>query len=433
MSKTLIRGGTVLTMGRANYSEADVLIDGDTIAEVGVGIRSRGADVVDATDTIVMPGFVDAHRHSWESLFRNVADEADASADDCGPHYQPDDVYAATLIGLLGAVEAGITSVVDWCGVAVGPDHVAAALQAHADSGIRSVFAHGAPTWGDVDWQQGLRATARAGADPLLTLAAGPREPRRQDLDSVGADWALARELGMRIHAHVGAKSSDSGAVSAMAERNLLDSDVTLVHCSHLDDGDLDALAASGASVALTPSSEMVAGLGAPPMQALIDRKIRPGLGVGDERGAPGDIFAQMRAVISLQHATLFDRKLAGQAGVPKPLTTREVIRYATSDGANAAGLGGVTGSLEQGKQADIVLLRTDRPNIAPVNDPIGAVVWGMDTSNVDWVFVGGRAVMRAGALDADVQRARDLATAAQQRVAAAAGLVAGAVPGGRK
>ncbi len=77
--------------------------------------------------------------------------------------------------------------------------------------------------------------------------------------------------------------------------------------------------------------------------------------------------------------------------------------------------------------QADVIVLRTDRPNVFPINDPIGAVVWGMDTSNVDWVFVGGRALMRGGVLQADVQRARDLAMAARERVFAASGLVVGA------
>lgn len=102
-------------------------------------------------------------------------------------------------------------------------------------------------------------------------------------------------------------------------------------------------------------------------------------------------------------------------------MSTRDVIRYATVDGAKVAGLAGVTGSLEPGMQADVIVLRTDRPNVFPVNDPIGAVVWGMDTSNVDAVFVGGRVVMRDGVLLADVPRARDLATAAHGRVLAAA------------
>jgi len=107
------------------------------------------------------------------------------------------------------------------------------------------------------------------------------------------------------------------------------------------------------------------------------------------------------------------------------------VIRHATVDGARAVGLGAVTGSLEPGKQADILVLRTDRPNIFPVNDPIGAVVWGMDTSNVDRVFVSGRPVMRGGVLDADVDRARNLATVARGRTRESSGAAPGTVSAG--
>ena len=107
------------------------------------------------------------------------------------------------------------------------------------------------------------------------------------------------------------------------------------------------------------------------------------------------------------------------------------MIRLATAEGARVAGLGGVTGSIEPGMQADIILLRTDRPNIFPINDPIGAVVWGMDTSNVDWVFVAGRALMRSGVLEANVEQARNLAATAQHRVTTAAGLAVGAAPKG--
>ena len=201
-----------------------------------------------------------------------------------------------------------------------------------------------------------------------------------------------------------------AGAISQLAARGLMGEDVTLVHCPGLDDADLDAIAASGASVSLAPFSEMAGGLGSPPIQQLIDRNVRPGLGIDDERVAAGDMFAQMRATISLQHVTVFELKLAGKAGVPRLMNTRDVIRSATVEGARVAGLGAVTGSLQPGMQADVVVLRTDRPNIFPVNDPIGAVVWGMDTSNVDWVIAGGRVLMRDGALQADAGRARDLA-----------------------
>ena len=137
-----------------------------------------------------------------------------------------------------------------------------------------------------------------------------------------------------------------------------------------------------------------------------------------------------MRSVISVQHATVFDLKLAGKAGLPHLMTTREVIRFATLDGARAIGLGSITGSLEVGKQADLIVLRADRPNIAPVNDPIGAVVWGMDTSNVDWVFVAGQPLMKGGTLTADQGWARDLAIRALDRLTGSAAALTTALTG---
>jgi 5-methylthioadenosine/S-adenosylhomocysteine deaminase len=203
---------------------------------------------------------------------------------------------------------------------------------------------------------------------------------------------------------------------------------VTFVHGGGLDDAALGAIASGGASISLTPSSEMAGGAGAPPNQELLDHDLKPALGVDDERIGPGDLFAQMRATISLQHATVFDRKLIGKAGLPRLMTTRDVIRSATVEGARAAGQQGVTGSLEPGMQADLIVLRTDRPNVFPINDPIGAVVWGMDTSNVDLVIAGGRVLVRGGRLETDVARVRALATAARERVL---GVTVGAVSGG--
>ncbi|MDX1448516.1 MAG: amidohydrolase family protein, partial [Acidimicrobiia bacterium] len=142
----------------------------------------------------------------------------------------------------------------------------------------------------------------------------------------------------------------------------------------------------------------------------------------GHTQIGPGDMFAQIRAAISIQHGHYFDLKLAGKGGLPNLLSTREVIRYATSDGARVAGLDD-TGSLEVGKRADLIVLRTDRPNIHPVNDPIGAVVWGMDPSNIEWVIADGKVVVREGELVADVDSVRQKAIDAVRRVSTAAGL----------
>ena len=144
-SKILLSGGCVLTLGAKtpNFTRADVLIDGETVAEIGTGLRARDAEQVDATDTIVMPGFVDTHRHAWRSLSRNVgAWPPDGGRPERGDAFRPEDVYAATLIGLLGAIEAGITTVVDWSPIRSDDALVDAALRAHADAGLRTVFVH---------------------------------------------------------------------------------------------------------------------------------------------------------------------------------------------------------------------------------------------------------------------------------------------------
>ncbi len=423
--RILIKGGTVLTLSKEvpNFDKADVLVADGVIEEVGENVRARDAEVIDASETIVMPGFVDTHRHLWKTLFRNSGESVESgggssAASVYGSRFEPEDVYAATLIGLLGAAEAGITTVVDWADLPPGLSYAESALQAHTDSGLRTVLALASPDRASaaVDVLQHLRSSRATGDRTLLAL--GARDPTRA-LDAVEEEWGGAREIGARVHAHAGTDPAAGGVIGGLGARGILGEDVTLVHCSHLDGADLDAIANSGAQVSLAPSSEMAIGLGAPPIQGLIDRGIRPGLAVDQEALSPGDIFAAMRATNSVQHATLFDLKLSGKGGIPNLLTTRDVIRYATVDGARVAGVGAVAGSLEPGKQADVLVLRTDRPNIHPVNDPIGAVVWGMDTSNVDWVLVGGHAVVRHGELVNGTDRARELAVASRERLSA--------------
>lgn len=420
--KLHLRGGCVLTLGArsSNLVEGDVVVDDGIVAEVGRGLRARDAEVVDATDTIVMPGFVDAHRHSWTSLFRNLGErggDTERLTAEVRDHYTPDDVYAAVLVGLLGAAEAGITTVVDRCDLPLDDASADALLRAHADSGLRTVIAAG-----QEPVTRELLTRLMDGAGPSTTIAYGSGQT---DLELLASDWGLARELGVRIHTHAATDAPGPGWVAALAERGLLGEDVTLIHHTALDDADIGAIAAAGASIVFTPSSEMATGHGAPPIQELMDHDLRPGLGIDLERVAPGDMFAQMRETISLQHATVFDRKLMGKGSLPRLMSTRDVIRFATLEGARTAGLGGVTGSLEPGMQADLIVLRTDRPNIWPINDAIGAVVWGMDTSNVDRVLVGGRTVLRDGALEADVAAMSAVAIESRERVSSAAGLVA--------
>ncbi len=287
-SKILLSGGCVLTLGAKtpNFTRADVLIDDGVVAEVGTGLRARDAEQVDATDTIVMPGFVDTHRHAWTSLFRNLGDVAagrrerrEASA----TRFRPEDVYAATLIGLLGAIEAGITTVVDWSPIRPDDGLADAALQAHADAGLRTVFVHAARTGTE---EQGSTAPAirRARGAPRptppgrsTTIAFGSDVPGANDLERVAAEWAWPVSSGCGS-THTSTRKppgperspSSPGAASWVRTSRSCTARRSTTRTSRRSPS-------SGASVSLAPSSEMAGGLGTPPIQSLIDRDIRPG------------------------------------------------------------------------------------------------------------------------------------------------------------
>lgn len=397
--RTLIRGGCVLTLGNApNLPRGDVLIEDDRVAEVGPAIRARDAEVLDATDAVVLPGFVDAHRHAAASLVRNRDEDASLEAD-LRPTFGAEELYVATLAGLLGAAEAGITAVGDWCGLAAEDERVEACLQAHAEAGLRSVLVV-EPAGAESAWS---RIVALAGS--TTTIAMGWRPGTSGD--RLQAVLTGARALGLRAYVHADARAPAEDWLEADEARASLGPDVAVLHATALPRKDIEVLAAAGSRVVLTPASDMACGLGPPPVQDLLDHGIPPALGTDRERAAPGDPFAPMRGAISWQHALAFERKLAGMAGVPRLMTTRDVIRSATVEGARALGLEGTTGTLEPGMQADLIVLATDLPNIYPVNDPVGAVVWGMDTSNLRHAFVAGRPIVRDGALAADVGRVR--------------------------
>jgi cytosine/adenosine deaminase-related metal-dependent hydrolase len=136
----------------------------------------------------------------------------------------------------------------------------------------------------------------------------------------------------------------------------------------------------------------MMMGHGMPPIQKFLDRGLPPSLSIDVETNVPADMFNQMRSVLGLQ------RTLA-QADGKRPISPREVLAMATIEGARANGLDHKVGTLTPGKEADVILLRTDRLNVTPLHDPATAVVTGMDTGNVDTVLIAGRVMKRHGKL----------------------------------
>lgn len=433
--RTLLKNGTVLTVDRqlGNFPQADVLIEGSKIAAVGPNLSTADAETIDASNAIVMPGFVDTHRHVWEGILRNIGTdvplEGDASylafiLNTLAPVYRPEDAYVGDLVGLYGAMDAGITTILDWSHIQATREHADAVIRALQETGIRAVFAYGYPWWKYPDEHQDewIREVAKqyfSSKDQLITFAIAPPGPEFTPFEVAKSQWQLARDLGGRITVHVGVGTSGQhGKLGEMGKAGLLKNDTTYIHCTTLSDDEIQMIVDTGGTISLASPVEMMMGHGMVPTQKFLDRGLRPSLSIDVETNVPNDMFTQMRSVISLQHAQLFDKKLGGVSNVPAPLTTRDLLEFATMEGARANGLEAKTGSLTPGKEADVILLRTDRPNVFPINDAIGAVVWGMDTSNVDSVWIAGQAKKRNGELlGVDLKNLREKAYASRDYV----------------
>jgi cytosine/adenosine deaminase-related metal-dependent hydrolase len=271
-------------------------------------------------------------------------------------------------------------------------------IEALEDSGIRAVFAYGFPWWGKWEERQPswfVRAATEhfSTKDQMLTLALAAPGPEFTDFEITRDHWKLAREADARITTHVGVGSyGQDGKVQEFGEAGLLGPDSTYIHCTTLNDTEIQMIVDSGGTVSLASPVEMMMGHGMPPIQKFLDRGLRPSLSVDVETHVPTDMFNQMRSVIALQ------RGMAAAEG-KDPIGPSDVLAYATVEGARANGLDHKTGSLTPGKQADVIMLRTDRMNVTPLNDPATAVVVGMDTGNVDTVLIAGRVMKRGGRL----------------------------------
>jgi cytosine/adenosine deaminase-related metal-dependent hydrolase len=252
--------------------------------------------------------------------------------------------------------------------------------------------------------------------DGLLTLAMGTRGPGFCTSEVVKHDWELARDVSAPISVHVGMGpyAGRFSMVSQLSEMGLLGPDTTYIHCNYLSDDEFRLIAESGGKVSIAPSVEMVMGHGTPPTARALAHGLRPSLSIDVVTTVPGDMFTQMRFMFAqarlLEHEAAF---AAGSEQEPTLLTSREVLEFATIEGARVCGVDDRTGSLTPGKQADLVVLRCDQTNTYPVIDPVSTVVHQADTRNVDTVLVAGEPLKRGGKLvGADLRAARDRAAA---------------------
>jgi len=436
----LIRGGYVLSMDPAvgDFARGDVLVNGRKIEAVGENLDAAGAEIVDADRMIVMPGFIDTHHHQFETALRSFLADG-ILVNDTTPQgavnyyeyillkfsmvYRPEDVHINELFGSLSQLDAGVTTVMDVSQIHHSPEHSDAVVQALKDSGRRSVFGY-FEGWGDKlrypDDAHRLKSTHFSSDDQLTSMIMGGEIY----IPGYEKSWQIGRELGLPVALHVVGTFGMRPTFDQLAESGMFGPDNIFIHMTGMSDMAWQRAADAGAHVSLSVPIEMQMRHGMPPIQKALDLGMQPSLSTDVECTMSADPFTQMRAAMTLQRSFLNEKALAGETGLADMLTCRDVIRFATVEGARGLKLDRKTGSLTPGKEADIILLDADALNVAPLNNVPGAVVTLMDRSNVDTVIVAGKVRKWKGELlDCDIPKLRSELESSRDYLFEAAGV----------
>ncbi|MFK3971498.1 amidohydrolase family protein [Pseudomonas sp. NPDC087358] len=402
----IIRHASVLSMDPAlgDLTDTDVLIRDDRIIAVGRGLPGDGAQVIDASGMILIPGLVDAHWHLWNSVLRNSAPAPGGEAFfksqlAISKRFTPKMSALGVRLGLLEAANAGITTINNWAHNLRNPAFAQAELQAMHQSGLRGRFWYGyaqdLPATAEMDFAdvRSVQAQLRAMPGNRFDLGLAIRGPERTEASVWEPEFAFARDCALPISTHIAVTPQMQGkkAVQQLAQRDLLGPAVQLVHATHVDAEDVKSIARAGASVCLTPLTEMRVGYGLAPVEVLHKANIALTLGI-DTLVLSGNAnpFMVMQSALNLATA---------MSGDEQALSARDVLFWATQGGADAMGLGARLGSVTPGKLADLTLINANRLGMMPVNDPCASVVQSATPADVDTVIANGRLLKLGGKL----------------------------------
>lgn len=428
-AKWIIKNATVVSVDSTigNVPKCDVLIENGFISAVGSNLQhSSDHMVIDGTHAIVSPGFVDTHRHTWQTQLRTIT--TDFVLTDYllnlrhiyGSCYTAHDAYIGNYCGALESIDNGITYLVDHSHIMNSPEHADAAVKGLKDAEIRAVFCYalyGNPPWdgsyvnkeredNTPDWRmqdaRRVRQTYFQSNEPddLLRFGFALSEPDITPIDQLVHEIGHARSLGAAvITAHINLGKYDPGnvIVRQLEQRSILGPDMVLSHGTSLCDDELDAVKKNGVGLSSTPDTELQMGMSHPIAFKAQDLGCAASLGVDICSNSPADMFQQMRLLLQAQ------RHLEHESGSGPPLDMSrrcaEVLEMATMGGAKAVGLEKVIGSITPGKRADLMITRCDSTRLVPVHDPVGALVLYANGSDIDTVFINGKMVKSEGRL----------------------------------
>ena len=403
--RTVFKGGVVLTMDRniPNLGAGDILVEGERIVGVGADIQADGAEVIDARNAIVMPGLIDAHHHMWLGVMRRMMPDVDdlfayidVVAEKLGAHYRPLDMHVCTKLTAIASLDAGITTIIDACHSSRSPEHTDAALDALDDAGIRALHMVGAA----------MDKKASAAHIPVDLERLADNWNSDGGLVRVGLFgqlnldwWKVARSLDMRILTEFIGDLAKLGP--EFADKGVLGSHNIFNHCTRLPQATWRLFADAGVNVTVNPRSDALFGFDDESFayQQAIDHGLTPALGIDLDTAFGSDLFGEMHALFGQQRSAMRYRRFRGEANVPPPISVEAVLEAATVNGARAAGLEGSIGTLTPGKQADIIMVRTNGVAVFPVANAVGAIVQAVERSDVDTVMVAGEVRKRAGKL----------------------------------
>jgi 5-methylthioadenosine/S-adenosylhomocysteine deaminase len=403
--RTLFKGGTILTMDPQvpNLPTGDVLVDGGRIAAVGADLKADGAEVIDATGSIVMPGMIDAHHHMWLGVMRRMLPDVDdlfayidVVAEKLGAHYRPLDMYLSTKLTAVASLDAGVTTIIDACHSSRSPGHTDAALDALDDAGIRGLHMVGAA----------MDKSASASHMPADLRRLADRWNTGDGLVRVGLFgqlnldwWNVARGLDMRILTEFIGDLAKLGP--QFAKPGVLGPHNIFNHCTRVPQETWRIFADAGVNITVNPRSDALFGFDDESFayQQAIDHGLTPALGIDLDTAFGSDLFGEMHALFGQQRSAMRYRRFRGEQNVPKPISVEAVLKAATVNGARVAGLDSEIGTLTPGKQADIIAVRTNGVAVFPVTNAIGTIVQAVDRSDVDTVMVAGAIRKRAGQL----------------------------------